>query len=437
MTPACRRRIQVCFLAGTVIWPCALLAQQPGQPGAVPQAAPKQAPAKAAAPKTKADKPKPDATAAQNEVEAGIAAMGQGKNDAAVGNLSTALSAGSLPPGQTSRALYYRGVAYRRQGKPAQAISDLTNALWIKNGLSEEQRADALQQRSGAYREAGLPEQGDPAPARTVAAPKASATAAKTPPAPTQFAAVAPPAPSAPASAAGSVGSFFGSIFGGSTPPETPAPAAVAAATSSAPQRQGRQPLPTGFQGFPDESATFYQGPSRSSQASPPQSEPPTTGTVVAKQGTAPTEVKPAAPVAQASQGARPKAEATPKVAPQKAASSPQPPATTATAPAKAKATTVAGARGTAAGGPAPAGNFQVLVAAVRTAQEAQGVASKLQAGFAREMGGRAPVVDQTVAGSLGTIYRVQVGPFASARDTEALCAKLKGEGMECRVVTQ
>ena len=429
MTPACRRCIQVCFLAGTVMWPCALLAQQPGQLGAAPQASPKQAPAKAAVPKAKADKPKLDPAAAQGEVEAGINALAQGRADSAVTSLSSALAAGTLPPAQTSRALYYRGVAYRRQAKPALAISDLTNALWIKNGLSEEQRGDALQQRSGAYREAGLPEQGDPAPARTVAAPKSSATASKTPPAPTPFAAVAPPAPSAPASSGSSVAGFFGSIFGGSTPPETPAPAAVATAAGSPPQRPARQSLPTGFQSFPDESATFYQGPGRSSSTSAPQPEPP--GAVVAKQWTGATEVKPAAPAA------KPKVEATPKAAPPKAISPTEPPATTATAPAKAKTTTVAVARGTAGGGQAPGGNFQVLVAAVRTAQEAQGVASKLQAGFARELGGRAPVVDQTVAGSLGTIYRVQVGPFTSARDTEALCAKLKGEGMECRVVPQ
>ena len=73
----------------------------------------------------------------------------------------------------------------------------------------------------------------------------------------------------------------------------------------------------------------------------------------------------------------------------------------------------------------------------MRSAKEAQGVASRLQTGFARELGGRAPVVDQTTVGTLGTIYRVQVGPFATARDTDALCAKLKGEGMDCRIVPQ
>ena len=232
MTPACRRRIQVCFLASAVAWPCAVLAQQPAQPtpapaGSAAKAAPPKNQAVKAKPAKVAAKPKPDAAAAQNEVEAGIAALGQGKNDAAVANLSTALTAGSLPPAQTSRALYYRGVAYRRQAKPAQAISDLTNALWIKNGLSEEQRADALQQRAGAYREAGLPEQGDPVASRSVAAAKNTTAGTKAGSAQTPFAAVAPPSPSASSGSGGSIGGFFSSIFGGSTASDAGAPAAA------------------------------------------------------------------------------------------------------------------------------------------------------------------------------------------------------------------
>jgi len=78
-----------------------------------------------------------------------------------------------------------------------------------------------------------------------------------------------------------------------------------------------------------------------------------------------------------------------------------------------------------------------VQVATVRSQQEAQGVASRLQSSYAREIGGRTPTVDQTSVGSLGTLYRVQVGPFASAKDTEALCARLKGDGLDCRVLGQ
>ena len=47
-----------------------------------------------------------------------------------------------------AKALFYRGVAYRQQRKPAQAISDLTSALWLKGGLGGSDRADALQQRT-------------------------------------------------------------------------------------------------------------------------------------------------------------------------------------------------------------------------------------------------------------------------------------------------
>ena len=35
---------------------------------------------------------------------------------------------------------YMRGIAYRQQSKPAQAISDLTSALWLKGGLTAEDR---------------------------------------------------------------------------------------------------------------------------------------------------------------------------------------------------------------------------------------------------------------------------------------------------------
>ena len=59
-----------------------------------------------------------------------------------------------------AKALYVRGLAYREQKKPAQAISDLTSALWLKGGLGGDERADALKQRIEAYADAGLTEHG-------------------------------------------------------------------------------------------------------------------------------------------------------------------------------------------------------------------------------------------------------------------------------------
>ena len=61
--------------------------------------------------------------------------------------LTTVLSGGNLPPAIMAKALLYRGIAYRQQKKPAQAIADLTSALWLKGGLGEADRGDALKQR--------------------------------------------------------------------------------------------------------------------------------------------------------------------------------------------------------------------------------------------------------------------------------------------------
>lgn len=452
MIPSLRRCILAVALMGGSGIGSEALAQQAGAP-APQQAAAGKAPApkteaakKKAEAKAKADaqkKAKADPAAAQGEVENGINALAQGRHDAAVTSLSAALSAGSLPSAQTARALYYRGVAHRRQGKPALAISDLTNALWIKSGLTEEQRADALQQRSGAYREAGLPDQADPPSAKSTSTAKAGSSSAP-------FAAVAPAAPVSSTSISGSGGSLFGSLFGGgpSTPPPPPAPKAAAApATAGAPAttasvaaRPAAPPTPVtsaspapfapagqssqtakpatrvvpiitpvhgGTMGFHD-----TQEPVRhvevSTQARAAQTMPPAAGIgAVARPWNEATMVKQAALPASRSQ---PKADG---AAPVQQAARPSPPA---------------------AGGPAT-GSVRIQVAAVRSAAEAQGVTARLQQQFARELGGRAPIVDQVSAGNFGNFYRVQVGPFASARETEELCAKLKSGGLDCRIV--
>ena len=81
--------------------------------------------------------------------------------------LTTTISGGNLPPAIMAKALLYRGMAYRNQQKPAQAISDITGALWLKGGLSPTDRTSALQQRTAAYQEAGLTESGEPLPKST------------------------------------------------------------------------------------------------------------------------------------------------------------------------------------------------------------------------------------------------------------------------------
>ncbi len=172
--------------------------------------------------------PKADAASAQRGVEAGIKSFQEGKLEAATQQLSAALSTGKLPPPQVARALYYRGLAYRGQSKPAQAIADFTSALWLKNGLDATQRADALQNRGAAYREAGLSDQADGDEKKAASA--AGQTSASRPSGAQTASASSPSSTQTASSSSGGFGSFFGNIFGGSS--------SVSASNQSADQPQ-------------------------------------------------------------------------------------------------------------------------------------------------------------------------------------------------------
>jgi hypothetical protein len=84
---------------------------------------------------------------------------------------------------------------------------------------------------------------------------------------------------------------------------------------------------------------------------------------------------------------------------------------------------------------PSPAraeGRFHVRLAPVRTKAEASALAAKAK----RELGSE-PSIDQSVLGNMGSFYLVHFGPFASARESQAVCTKLQGSGLECMAVTR
>jgi hypothetical protein len=169
------------------------------------------------------------------------------KPDQAVNQVNSLISVGGLDSRAMARALAIRGIAYRKQGKPAQAISDLQSALHLRNGLNDSERAAATEARAAAYREAGLGEApalaaGKPATPTGKGAPAATQAAQSTPIA---TAAVAPrPEPAAQPQQQGGIGGFFSNIFGGSSgkpaaepsPVKAPADAAVSSwSTASTP----------------------------------------------------------------------------------------------------------------------------------------------------------------------------------------------------------
>ena len=104
---------------------------------------PQAAPAAAAAPQDDTALKQKEAAAAHASYEAGVKSYQAGKYEPAVQSLTSALRGGGLSSTDMAHALFYRGVSFKKQSKPGLAISDLTSSLWLKNGLTDAERANA------------------------------------------------------------------------------------------------------------------------------------------------------------------------------------------------------------------------------------------------------------------------------------------------------
>jgi tetratricopeptide (TPR) repeat protein len=189
---------------------------------------------------------KPKAEGGLELLRAGHSALKQKRFAPAVEALSTALKSGTLKPTEMSKALYYRGIAYRSLGQPAMAIADFSNALWLKGGLSPSERADAEQQRAAAYAEAAGGGQSAPSPV----AARSQAGSSKQPPGGWQTSTVkaghgasgaraqpfAGSAARAGPAGADPVTSFFTNLFGGGQSSQPQASAASRVATAQTPE---------------------------------------------------------------------------------------------------------------------------------------------------------------------------------------------------------
>jgi hypothetical protein len=322
-------------------------------------------------PEAKPKRKKQDPAEAQRAVEAAAKLLEGGKAEQAVQTLTTTISGGNLPPAIMAKALLYRGMAYRNQQKPAQAISDITGALWLKGGLSPTDRTSALQQRAAAYHEAGLTESGEPLPknspptqARERPAQTSSSWGAATTTSGTDTASA-----SQTSQSGGGWNIFGGGLFGGGSSSSQQQPK----------QEQAAQPK--------QEAAPF-------ATTVKPAPEPRASSTSTSSWASS-TEVR-SAPVAQTRE---------------------------------IETASIAPAR--------PEGKFRVQVAMVRSQDEAMAVATKVKRDYAGALAAREPEIDQAVVGNMGSFYRVRVGPFATQNEGQQACAKLKGSGLDCLVVTQ
>jgi hypothetical protein len=347
---------KLAFAAAAVVAAGAVCAQQAhAQTAAAKSAQPGKAKKAAAKTQEPAD--------AQQSIDTALKLLEDGKSQQAEEALTALLKGGKLPPAIMAKALLYRGIAYRQQKKPAQAIADLTAALWVKGGLGEADRKDALRQRTSAYQEAGLSDSGDPiaeAMPGTGRAPSARTASVSG-----RAEEESPPAPAQQGSG-WSLANPFAALFGGGS--------------SSAPRPPPQESGPSG--------------------------------------GTASIEPSPRRPASSAW-------SSTTQV---RAGGGSESNGGSARAPAAAE---------TRAAPVRPEGKFRVQVGLARTEAEAQALAAKVMRDHAGVLAAREPEIDQAVVGNMGSFYRVRIGPYASAGEGQAACAKLRRASIDCMVVTQ
>ncbi|MCV0371406.1 SPOR domain-containing protein [Filomicrobium sp.] len=316
------------------------------------------------------DASKKDPAEARKDVIAGVKAFEKGKMDQAIAELTKGLKSGGLAPKDTAKALYYRGLANRRSGRPAQAISDLTSAVWLKEGLTETERKTALENRSAAYGEAGLK---DPGMVEAKGAADSGTTVSSQSSSGSGSSTTVSSSSGSSSNPLSGVGDFFSGLFGGGS-----------SSSANASPSASDTPPASGLE-------TASTGPSVSAWDSTTQ------------KSTGATPTPP--PTQQWQTAARPTKQAA--VAP----------------PSKAAAPTKK-----------LKGRYEVQVAAVRSRDEAERLALELSKKHASILGARVPEIEETVFGNMGTFYRISIGPFAKADDTASVCKALKAGGYDCMV---
>ncbi|MGQ0456357.1 MAG: SPOR domain-containing protein [Hyphomicrobium sp.] len=396
--------------------------------------------------------------AGKSAFAAGVKSYEAGKLQPAVDQLSEALRVGGLAGPDMARALYVRGLAYKKQNKPGLAISDLTSALWLKNGLSESDRQSATAERAEAYRLAGLgsgtsisesgvateAQQPRPAPAPALAPPPAAVPLTAEP---SPLTLVDPAAPKAvtrqdansvaareaaearrlaamPIDDSSITSSFATTASDKPAQPQTLAAAAPSAQPATpaveqpqltaAPADSTAATAPsTGGLSAPSSVSNFFSNLFGGGSQTPPAAD---AGAPATTASTSPLDAGAGTATSGWQQAAN---DPAPTAAPAVVAAAPAP------AP-KPAAKPVA----------APTGKYKLHIAAVRSRAEAEAVAQKLTQSVGGALSSRQPTVDEAVIGSMGTFYRVRVGGYANPEEPRGVCNKIRTSGFDCLVVT-
>jgi len=362
-------------------------------------------------------------------LRAGEGALAKGEFSAAAGKFGRALRSNDLSDAQVARALYQRGVAYEKSERPAQAIADITGALFLA-GLSGEDRAQAYLSRGRAYEAVGMSDlarkdisraKSGGISASRIARSKQTGSASRQSGGPAFSTTVRSadqhgPAPSfrtqvkpaAPSSARQTRVASFETQTRAPAPPEPEIPRfrttivpnnAQAPASWSTATQQGAETAPAAAQEESSGKVSSFLGGLWEKTKSK-------VGGGGETQSSAP--APPEAPPQAAPQWSQTTSTAASQRTPPPASSAVQPIA-------------ASGASG-----------YRIQLAALRSESEAQATWKRLVSRHKNLLGDRQSNIVRTELGGLGTFYRVQLGPFASKTESQQLCKSFKQGGLDC-----
>jgi SPOR domain len=382
----------------------------------------------------------------------GEASLDAGQYEAAVRQLSAAVNDKNSTLEQSSKALYLRGIAYRKLGLAGRAVADLGAAIWL--GLTPSDKVRALVNKGLAFRSAGLTNQAEAALDQARRASSAGAVDKIIAQDGSAQAVASTSASSDVVSGAGesvwdrlvpSFGSSSSSSSSSSTATSSSAPASAPepeAAPAQTETRTAEAAPATGWNASvsdetaePSGNAVSRWFGSLTGDSAPAPPSPPAAANPIPSQTTASRSASP--PPQQTTSVART------EVAPPSAASW-----------AANTETEKEGEGGTALGrwfskqtssepaaAPAPAASqpqgrgYTVQLANSQSKSEAEALWTKAKStnSQAASAGSRIERVD---IGSFGTFYSVKIGPFASESESTKVCNALKRGGTDCSVVS-
>ena len=81
--------------------------------------------------------------------------------------------------------------------------------------------------------------------------------------------------------------------------------------------------------------------------------------------------------------------------------------------------------------------SYLIQLASVRSQSEADSTWKRLAAKHSSLLSGRQPIIERKDVGTLGTFYRIQIGPFADKKESARLCNTFKSSGVDCFLVAR